>query len=102
MDVSEEMIVEKVQVPARQAVDFGKRCIDRLHIERASAFEKRLLIAKITDVRTPARDDNRVRDQIKVTFEQIATDGRHPGECACSRLVTRSGMPRSIITKKLG
>jgi hypothetical protein len=74
--IAEQMVVQKVQMPARQPLDLGQRGVDRLRVETLSAFEKRLLVAEVADVRTAARHDNRVRNQIERTLDQIASNRR--------------------------
>ena len=49
--VAEEMVVEEVEMAARQTVDLGERRIDRLGVERTAPFEERLLVTEVTDVR---------------------------------------------------
>jgi hypothetical protein len=52
--VAEQVIVEKVQVTARKALDFRERRIDRLGVERFAAFEERFLVAEVAHVRAAA------------------------------------------------
>src|SRR5207249_421747 len=75
--IAEEMIVEEVQMTTGQPLDLGQGGIDRLRVKPFAAFEKRLLVAEVTDMRTAARDDNRIRHQIKTTPDEIASNRRH-------------------------
>ena len=63
-----------------QALDLGERGIDGLRIEGPPAFEERLLVTEVAHVGTAARHDDGVRDEIAVTLDQIAPDGRRAGE----------------------
>ena len=54
----EEMIVQKIEMAARQSLDFGQRVVNRLGIERFSPFEKCILVAKIAGMRTAPRNHN--------------------------------------------
>jgi hypothetical protein len=75
--IAEQMIVQKVEMPPRQTVDLRKRRVHRLCVERAAAFEEGFLVTEVADVRTAARDDDRVRHQIEPPLDQIAADGRN-------------------------
>src|SRR5687767_8554747 len=81
------MVVEKIEVTAGQAVDLGKRGVDGLRVERAAAFEKRLLVTEIADVWTSARHDDRVGNQVQMSLDQIAADRRHLRQRARLRLI---------------
>ena len=61
---------------AGQAIDFRQRRVDRLRVEGSPAFEERLLVAEVADVRAAARYDDRVRDEIEPPLDQIAADRR--------------------------
>src|SRR5262249_39128674 len=45
--IAEEMIVEEVEVAARQPVDFSEGGVDTLRVEGASALEERVLVAEV-------------------------------------------------------
>ena len=62
--VAKQMVVEEVEMPARQPIDLGERVVDALGVERPAAFEERVLVAEVAVLRTPAGDDDRVRNQI--------------------------------------
>ena len=76
----EQVIVEKVQMPSRQPLDLGQRGVDGLCVERPAALEERLLVAEVAHVGAPSRDDDGVRDEIEMPFDQITPDRRHAGE----------------------
>jgi hypothetical protein len=58
------MVVEKVQVAAGQASNFGKSIIDTLRIEAASALVERVLVAEIAVLRLwPRRSIERRRSR---------------------------------------
>ncbi len=75
--VAEQVVVEKVQVPARQSIDFGEGVVHPLGIEGSAALEERVLVAEVAVLRTAAGDDDRVRDEVRAAADQIATDRRH-------------------------
>ena len=52
--VAEQMVVEKIEVPARQPIDLVESRVDGLRVERAPALEERLLVAEVADVRAAA------------------------------------------------
>ena len=74
--IAEQVIVEEVEMASRQAVDLGKGRVDRLRVEGTPALEERLLVAEVADVRAAARDDDRVRDEVEMTLDQIPADAR--------------------------
>ena len=76
------MVVEKVQMTSRQARDLGERGIDGLGIERPAALEERLLVTEIAHMRTPARHDDGVRNEIERPLDEIPTDPRNADERA--------------------
>ena len=88
--IAEEVVVEEVQMAARQALDLRERGINRLRVEAPSAFEERFLVAEVADMRTAARDDDRVRHQVQVPLDQIAPDRRQARQRADSRIDTRA------------
>ena len=61
---------------AGEAIDLGERRIDGLRVERAPAFEERLLVAEVAHVRAAARDNDGVRDEIQLPLDEIAPDRR--------------------------
>ena len=58
--VAEQMVVEEVQVLAREAVDLGERPVDRLRVERAAALVEGILVAEVAVVRAAARHNDRI------------------------------------------
>src|SRR4029079_954157 len=75
--VAKQVIVEKVQVTARQPIDFSKCGINRLRVKTLPAFEEGFLVAEVADMRTSARNDDGIGDQIEMTANQIAANRRH-------------------------
>src|SRR5215475_757947 len=71
--ISQQMIIEKVQVPPRQALDLGKCGVHCLCIKRSPTREKRLLVTKIADIGASPRNDDRIWDQIKMPLNQITS-----------------------------
>src|SRR5438552_437257 len=74
---AKEMVIEKVQVASRKTFDLGQRVLDRLYVVLLPALEKGHLIAEVADVRTAARDDDRVGNEVLMPLDQIAADWRH-------------------------
>src|SRR4051794_35781145 len=64
--VAEQVVVEEVQVAARQPVDLGQGRVDRLGVEGLAALEERLLVAEVAHVGAAARDHDGVRYQVQV------------------------------------
>ena len=54
------MVVEEIEMAARQPFNFGQRGVNGLRIEALPALEERLLIAEVTDMGATARNDQRV------------------------------------------
>ena len=52
------MVVEEVDVAAWQAIDLGKRSVDRLRIEMSALLKKRSDITKVTLMRTSTRNND--------------------------------------------
>ena len=78
--VAEQVVVQEIEMPPGQPLDLGQRRIDGLRVERSAAFEERLLVTEVADVRTAARDDDGVGDEIALPLDQIAPDRRHAVE----------------------
>src|SRR3990172_358799 len=62
---------------SRQALYLSQRFVHHLRIERPAPLEERLFITEIAGMRAAARDDDRIRHQVQVPFNQITADGRH-------------------------
>ena len=88
--IAEQVIVEEVQMPARQPIDLGERVVHALGVEGSAALEERVLVAEVAVLRAAARDDDRVRDEVRAAADQIAADRRHALERAAGR-ARRSG-----------
>src|SRR5262245_43014283 len=84
MCIAEEVVIQEIKMPSRKTVDLAKRRIHSLGIKRPAAFEKRFLIAKVADVRTSARYDDRVGHEVKMPFDEITTNRRHVHKRACA------------------
>jgi hypothetical protein len=74
--IAEQVIVEKVEMATRQALDLGEGIVDALGVEGSAAVEERVLVAEIAVLRAAARHDDRIRHEIRTATNQIATDGR--------------------------
>src|SRR5690242_10332930 len=95
------MIVEKVEMPARQPIDLRERIIHPLRVEAATTFEERVLVTKVAMLRTAAGDDDRVRDQIRAATNQITPDRRDAIERATSgRDIAPKRLPLSKVLEK--
>src|SRR5262245_44625088 len=73
MWVTQEMIIEEVQMFPWQAFDFCQGAVHFQRIKRFSAFEEGLLVTKVADMGATARHHNRVRHQIEIALDQIAS-----------------------------
>jgi hypothetical protein len=74
--IAEQVVVEKVEMPARQPRDLRQRIVDALRVERSAAGEERVLVAEVTMLRAAARHDDGVGDEIAAALNEIAADGR--------------------------
>src|SRR5262249_7256819 len=95
--ITEEVIVEEIQMPAGQAVDFGKCGVHGLRVEGTSSLEECFLVAEVTDVRTPSRNHDRIGHEIEVPLDQIPADGRNACQTACNRPIASRGFPRLVV-----
>ena len=93
--IAEQVIVEKIEMTARQPLDLGQRRIDGLRIKRAPAFEERLLVAEVAHVRASARDDDRVGDEVELPLDQIAPNRRNAGQRPQRAIDTRASRSRA-------
>jgi len=70
------VIVEKVEVTARQAADFGERVVDSLSVEPFSALEESVFVAEVAVLRASTRYDDGVGNEIKRAADQVTANGR--------------------------
>ena len=52
------MVVQEIQVPARQTVDFRQGLVNFEGVERPAVFEESVFITKVAVVRAAAGDNN--------------------------------------------
>src|SRR6185369_6893332 len=78
--IAEEVIVEKVEMPPRQAVDFRERVVHTLRVERSAALEEGDLVAEVAMLRASARDDDRVRHEVRAAADEVSPDWRYAVE----------------------
>ena len=95
--VAEEVVVEEVEVPPGQALDLRERLLDRLHVEGAPAREEAVLVAEGAGVRAPARDHERVGDEVEIAADEVAAHARQAGEGARLRAVDGPRPPGSEV-----
>src|SRR5439155_24910003 len=74
---AEQVIIEKVQMPAGQSADLRQRGLDRLHIEFLPAFEEGDLVTEVADVGAAAGNDDGIRHQVLVAPDEVTPDRRH-------------------------
>jgi len=60
-------------VPA--AVQFRQGIVYGLREKRPAALVKRFLVAEVAGMRTAARHDNRIGDEVQVALDQVTPDG---------------------------
>src|SRR2546421_6723658 len=75
--IAQEMIVEKVEVPAGEPLDLGEGLVNSLRIEGSTALEKRILVTEVAMMRTSAGDDDGVGHEIAAPVDEVAADWRH-------------------------
>src|SRR5438067_328804 len=95
------MIVEKIQMPSRQPRNFCQRVIDKLGIKSASALEERVFVTEGAVVRAAARNDDRVRNQVGMSLNQIAANRRDSFQSSHRGFVTSTRRSRCKVTQKL-
>ena len=81
------MIVKKIQMVSRKAIDLRERGVHALRVETLPLLEEGDLVAEIADLWAAARDHDRVRDEVEMSFDQIASDDRETVQRSDSRLV---------------
>src|SRR5689334_13694562 len=94
------MIIQKVEMPARQSLDLRQRVVHVLYIERAAAFIKGFLIAEVTGMRTAARDDDRVGNEVEMPLDEIAADTRKTSQSAGRGAIETIRTPGAKIGQK--
>ena len=82
MAVAEEMVIEKVEMASRQAVDFGESFVDTLRVETSAALKERVLVAEVAVLRTAARDDDGIGNEIRGATDEVAANRRNAFERA--------------------
>jgi hypothetical protein len=97
--VSQQVVVEKVEVASRQPIDLRQRVVHPLGIERPASVEERVLVAEVAVLRTSARDDDGVRDEVPAANDQVAPDGRDPIQRAARGrdVASRWGAPPEVL-----
>src|SRR5882757_3322346 len=75
--MTQQMIVEKIQVAARKTVDLQQSSIHFLCVKAASSFEKGIFITEIAVMRAAARDDDGVWNEITAPIDQVSPDRRN-------------------------
>jgi hypothetical protein len=95
------VIVQKVEVTSRQPIDLRERVIHALGVERATAFEERILVTEVAVLRTSTRDDDRIRDEVAAPLDQVAPDRRDSIQRAARGrdVPSRRGAPPEVLQK---
>src|SRR5580658_4708596 len=88
--MSQYMVIEEIEVAARQARNFGKRVIHGLRIEAPSACKECVLVAEVAVMRAAARNDDGVRDKVVGTLDEITPNGWYADQRALRRDVART------------
>jgi len=101
--VAQQMVVEKIEMPARQPIDFRQRLVHTLRVERAAAVKERVLVTEVAMLRTTPGDDDGVRDEIAAAINEVAADRWDAIKRATGRgAIYGRGMAGTEIGKKLG
>src|SRR6185312_13672101 len=98
----EQMIVQEIEMSSRKPVDLRQRRIHLLGIEDSAAFEKRILIAKVAMMRTAARHDDRVGNQVPGPFDEVPPDGRYGRDIALAIAVDLLRIPQPVVPEECG
>jgi hypothetical protein len=73
--VSEQVVVEEVEVPAGKPVDLRERLVHPLDVEGAASLEERVLVAEAARVGAAPRDDERVGHEVALAAHEVAARG---------------------------
>ena len=97
--VAEKVVVKKVEVTARQPIDLRERVVYALGVERSATVEERVLVAEVAMLRTSARDDDGVWDEVATPLDQVAPDWRNPIQRAARRrdVPSRRRSPAEVL-----
>ncbi len=99
--VPQQVVVEEIEMSSGQPVDLSQRVVHPLRVERPAALEERVLVAEVAVLRTAARDDDRVGDEVVAPPDQVAADGRHAIERAARRRdVAARGTARAKVREE--
>ena len=99
--ISEEVVVQEVEVTARKAFDLRERGVHALRVERGTSGEEGVLVAEGAVVRAAPRDHDRVGDEVEPSPDQVSADGRQLFECSGGRFVATPGSSRLQIAQEL-
>src|SRR5215469_15565174 len=88
--VAKKMVVQKVEMAARETFDFGQCVVDALSIEAAPALEKCFFVAEIAHVGTTPRNNDGVWHEVEAALDEVAPNRRRLQECErWNRILTR-------------
>ncbi len=92
--VAEQVIVEEVQVPARQALDLGERGVDSAACRTSARLRRTRPCSKTSQwCGQPARHHERVRNEVQLALDQVAAK-RAERRRACARSSRSAASPR--------
>lgn len=74
--ITQQMIVEEIEVAAGQPLDLCQRLVDALRVEGTAAGEEGILVAEVAMLRAGARDDDRIGYEVAAPLDQVAADRR--------------------------
>jgi hypothetical protein len=101
--ITEQMVIEEVEMTAGQAVNFGKRPVNTLRVEAAAALKESVLVTEVAMLRAAPSDNDGVRHEIQIPPDEIAADGRDAleGTAGCRR-IDRLRIAGAKIFEELG
>src|SRR5215468_5544977 len=70
--IAEQVVIEEIKMPSRQARNLRQRIVHPLRVKRAPSLKEGVLVAKIAVLWTSTRDHNRIRHQIQSPPDQIS------------------------------
>src|SRR5436190_12096737 len=89
-------------MPSRKPGNLRDRVVDALDVEGLAALEKRVLVAEVAVLWTPARDDDRIGNEVIAASNQISANRGHALQGASrGRPVDGAGTPLAEIREKL-
>src|SRR5690349_21445407 len=102
MWIAKQMIVQEVKMSAGQAQYFGQCVVNGLRVKRLAAPVKSLFVTKVAGMWAATRDNNRVRYQIQMPFDQTPPDRWNAEQRSDRRAIDLRGCSGTKILQEGG